>query len=120
MPRRIQLQTRHGWRKPQGAVVVTRPSKWANPWRLGPSTTRDSAVDAYRRWLLGQMGDDFWREREVVVASLPELRGRDLACWCPLVEPCHADVLLEIANSSSSDFTARRPDGSLLGSNGAG
>lgn len=27
-----------------------------------------------------------------------ELRGKDLACWCPLDQPCHADVLLEIAN----------------------
>jgi hypothetical protein len=27
-----------------------------------------------------------------------ELRGRDLACYCPLEEPCHADVLLEVAN----------------------
>ena len=35
----------------------------------------------------------------MVVASLPEFRGHDLACWCPLDEPCHADVLLEIANA---------------------
>ncbi len=27
-----------------------------------------------------------------------ELAGRDLACWCPLDGPCHADVLLEVAN----------------------
>ena len=27
------------------------------------------------------------------------LRGRDLACWCPLDEPCHADVLLAVANA---------------------
>ncbi|HZL05925.1 MAG TPA: DUF4326 domain-containing protein, partial [Coriobacteriia bacterium] len=27
------------------------------------------------------------------------LAGRDLACWCPLTDPCHADVLLEIANA---------------------
>ena len=99
MPTRIQLQTRHGWRKPQGTVVVTATSKWANPWRLGPTTTRESIVDAYRRWLLGHMGDDFLQERQVVMASLPELRGRDLACWCPLDEPCHADVLLEIVNA---------------------
>ena len=29
-----------------------------------------------------------------------ELAGRDLACWCPLDEPCHADVLLEVANTA--------------------
>jgi len=27
-----------------------------------------------------------------------ELRGKDLACWCPLDQPCHADILLEVAN----------------------
>jgi hypothetical protein len=99
MPKRIQLQTKHGWRKPRDVVVVTATSKWANPWRLGPSTTRDSVVEAYKRWLFGQMGNDFSKERQAVVTSLHELRGRDLACWCPLDEPCHADVLLEIANA---------------------
>ncbi|WP_396917953.1 DUF4326 domain-containing protein [Mycolicibacterium sp.] len=28
-----------------------------------------------------------------------ELRGHDLVCWCPLASPCHADVLLELANA---------------------
>ena len=45
------------------------------------------------------MGNDFWQERQVLMASLPQLRGRDLACWCPLDQPCHADVLLQIANA---------------------
>ncbi len=99
MPTRIQLQTRQGWRKPRGTVVVTAPTKWANPWLLGPSTTREFIVDAYKRWLRGLMGDDFSQRRQELLASLPELRGRDLACWCPLDEPCHADVLLEIANA---------------------
>ena len=98
MPKRIQLQTRHGWRKPQDAVVVAATSKWANPWHLGPSRTRASVVDAYRHWLLGRMGEDLAQQRRLLVESLPELRGRDLACWCPLEEPCHADVLLELAN----------------------
>jgi hypothetical protein len=33
---------------------------------------------------------------------LPELRGKNLACWCPLDQPCHADVLLELANSPAT------------------
>lgn len=33
---------------------------------------------------------------------LRDLRGRDLACWCPLDAPCHADVLLELANAAPS------------------
>jgi hypothetical protein len=30
------------------------------------------------------------------------LRGKNLACWCKPGEPCHADVLLEIANREAS------------------
>ena len=109
MPRRIQLQTRHGWRKPQDAVVVTAMSKWDNPWKLGPSTTRKGIVDCYRRWWLGKMGNDFSQERQALLLSLSELRGRDLACWCPLGEPCHADVLLLIANAQRvSDVALER------------
>ena len=119
MPRRIQLQTRHGWRKPQGAVVVNAAQQVGEPlasWsfydpRLCGSTRTGAGCSD--RWETTSGGA---RGRGGVPARV---RGRDLACWCPLVEPCHADVLLEIANSSSSDFTARRPDGSLLGSNGA-
>lgn len=29
---------------------------------------------------------------------LDGLEGKDLACWCPLDQPCHGDVLLELAN----------------------
>jgi hypothetical protein len=46
-------------------------------------------VAAYRRYL---------RANGELMAALPELRGHDLACWCKLDEPCHADVLLELAN----------------------
>jgi hypothetical protein len=37
-----------------------------------------------------------------LVASIPDLRGKNLACWCPLDAPCHADVLLELANRDES------------------
>ncbi|EPX82062.1 hypothetical protein Salmuc_02429 [Salipiger mucosus DSM 16094] len=35
---------------------------------------------------------------EEIFAMQTVLRGRDLACWCPLDRPCHADILLELAN----------------------
>lgn len=41
--------------------------------------------------------------RDFTIPSKPDLtplRGRDLACWCPLDQPCHADVLLELANAA--------------------
>jgi hypothetical protein len=99
---RIQLARHKGWRKPPSAVVVARPSKWGNPWHVGPSTTRATAVENYGQWLLGDMGDYLEEQRQRLLGSLHELRDRDLACWCPLDEPCHADVLIQIANGSSA------------------
>ena len=84
---RIQLRRTKGWRKPPGAVVVARPSRWGNPYRVEPGRTAAEAVALYRRWI---------EPRADAVRA--ELTGRDLCCWCRLDQPCHADVLLEIAN----------------------
>jgi hypothetical protein len=93
-PRRIRLGRRRGWRKPATAVVVARPSRWGNPFVIGPDRSRAEAAASYERSLregsLGFTVDDVRRE----------LAGRDLCCWCPLDEPCHADVLLRVANST--------------------
>ncbi|OHU39530.1 DUF4326 domain-containing protein [Mycobacteroides chelonae] len=121
MPERIQLRRAKGWRKPEGVIVVARPSRWGNPFAVGivvPNVTciatmanvrADSptaAVQAYRRWLSGLWLIDT-REAPTVLQIRAELRGHNLACWCPLDQPCHADVLLEIANfSTESEVTA--------------
>jgi hypothetical protein len=79
---------------------VARPSKWDNPFKVGCLVFADGvallairdrrhAVELYRHWIVGQ---------ESLLESLIDLRGRDLACRCPLDQPCHADVLLELAN----------------------
>jgi hypothetical protein len=75
---------------PPGVVVVTRPTKWGNPHPL--SLGRAEAVQRFR--------DDLLAGRlTITVGDVErELRGRDLACYCPLDGPCHADVLLELAN----------------------
>jgi hypothetical protein len=90
MPQRYQRSRRKGARLPVSAVVVTRPTKWGNPHPL--DLGRAEAVRRYREDLLaGRLAvtvDDVRRE----------LRGRDVACYCPLEAPCHADVLLAIAN----------------------
>jgi Domain of unknown function (DUF4326) len=90
MPQRFQRSRRKGARLPAGVVVVTRPTKWGNPHplRLG----RDEAVRRYHEDLLAG------RLAVTVEDARRELRGRDLACHCPLDEPCHADVLLAVAN----------------------
>jgi hypothetical protein len=99
-PRRIQLKRAKGWRKPIGVVVVSRPSKYGNPFRVGRHlTTPEAAVVAYREQLVTR---GLWRGATLLVNVHDvrrELRGRDLACWCPIGQPCHADVLLEVANS---------------------
>lgn len=95
MPKRIQRKRTKGWRMPEGAVSVTRPGAWGNPFRVGRLSEYGDVPDAetavlfYRAWI----GDN-----PQLAASLPELRGKDLACWCGLNQPCHADVLLELAN----------------------
>lgn len=82
---------------PKGAVYVGRPSKWGNPYNAGqfPNIV---AVDLFRKWLRSETVGDYPEEREVLLASLPELKGKTLACWCKTYEICHADVLLEMAN----------------------
>jgi hypothetical protein len=56
-------------------------------------TVQDAAeaVDLFRAYITGSW---FWDKQSLA----RELGGRDLACWCPLEQPCHADVLLELAN----------------------
>ena len=90
MPQRFQRTRRRGARLPENVVVVTRPTKWGNPHPL--DIGRHEAVRRYR--------DDLLADRLVInVADVKrELRGKDLACYCPLDEPCHADVLIAIAN----------------------
>ena len=96
MPKRIQRRRTKGWRMPEGAVYVGRPSKWGNPFTppfgVGPGDARQSAADAYRRWLHDERPD-------LIADAKRELRGKDLVCWCWEYFPCHADVLLGVANS---------------------
>ena len=98
--KRIQRKRTKGWKMPEGAIYVGRPTIWGNPFDMSHGETRRSVVTWYRVWLAGKknkIGSDLLRKR--VLSRLSELRGKDLACWCPLDQPCHADFLLEIANS---------------------
>lgn len=92
-PARVQRRRTRGWRMPVDVVYVGRPSRWANPFVISEHQTREQAVANFRRALLeGRLQNSVARVRR-------ELAGRDLACWCPLDQPCHADVLLELANA---------------------
>lgn len=95
MPKRIQRKRTKGWRMPKGAVYVGRPSKWGNPLRVGVDVP--SAYDAREKYRF-RIGENVWTfpTKEDIQR---ELRGKTLVCWCPPWQACHADVLLEIANS---------------------
>lgn len=116
-PRRIRLSRARGWRLPEGAVNVARPGKWGNPFVVGRDGDRRKCVRLYVGLLrfgpcltAAAAIEDQLAARIRVAAWVQELRGKDLACHCPLDGgPCHADVLLRLANAESwpidcSDF----------------
>lgn len=122
-PQRIQQRRTKGWRKPENTVSVARPSRWGNPFPVSeygldlslqlfsdamrgtwnPSRLDQNETDEY--WHTAYNRSHEWRKR--LGSYLPadqarfELRGKNLMCFCPLDQPCHADVLLELANGES-------------------
>lgn len=102
-PYRIQRRRTKGWRMPPNTVYVGRGSKWGNPWRVGNGNTPAIAVGGFRKAIerggyLRDPDDSTWHAMPTPEQIRTELRGKNLACWCPLDQPCHADVLLELAN----------------------
>lgn len=127
-PKRIQRKRTRNWRMPKNAVYVGRPTKWGNPFRAecdesgkwyvvsadglirfeSPSkhAAKTSAVNLYRSYL-NNYGSQPGAIRDcggafIAEMAKTELRGKDLACWCELGDPCHADVLLEIIQGFTS------------------
>jgi len=74
------------------AMSVCRPGKWGNPNHVGRFVTPEEAVSMFKEDLIFGLLD--FSQGDVV----RELRGKNLACFCPLDQPCHSTVLLEIAN----------------------
>jgi hypothetical protein len=126
MPKRIQLSRARGWRLPPRTVKVDRSTRWGNPyvvgepidmkqvrrwgWNISPDGQKEpvcascakEAVERFRHALFWDVAiHDFVRN---------ELEGRDLACWCGPDDPCHADVLLEIANSDAGDLRRKHDE----------
>ena len=98
-PVRIQRRRARGWRMPDGAVYVGRPGRWGNPYRLdGTAGGRAAAVAAHAALLAA--------DPALRAAVVEQLRARDLACWCPPGQPCHADTLLAIANPTQLEAMA--------------
>ena len=92
------MSRQHSWRADNpDAVIVARPSFWGNPFVLGTpenggNITPEVAVAEFTKALIdGRL--------QIKLHQMEDLRGKDLACWCPTSQPCHADVLLELANA---------------------
>lgn len=89
MPIRIQRKRTKGWRMPENTVYVGRPTKWGNPHNISIYNDREKCIRLYRETMSQMLKQD----------AIKELRGKNLACSCPEGQSCHADVLLEIANT---------------------
>jgi len=99
-PTRVQRRRAKGWRMPLGTVYVGRPSKWGNPFTVTAERTVEECVDLFRFTTEPVPGRPGWFTTvDAAEIDVRPLRGKNLACWCPLNQPCHADVLLEIANA---------------------
>ena len=84
---------------PENAVKVDRTTPFGNPYQGGEDGDGNRAylVQLFREFL-DRDGEGDGHGRKLAERAQQELRGKNLACWCPLDGPCHADVLLEIAN----------------------
>lgn len=108
-PKRIQRKRTKGWRMPANTVYVGRPSQWENTFPVTDDVSPEQAVMRFKVHLASYFGF-VDRQRQKLGMSkingdledwIKPLKGKNLACWCPLDQPCHADLLLEIANPVS-------------------
>jgi len=94
-PIRVQLSRKKGWRMPPNTVKVSRPGKWGNPFKVGVDGDAKHCVELFGMDVCNpynpRVGFDF--------EEIQQLRGKNLACWCKLGSPCHADVLIRLANA---------------------
>lgn len=113
-PQRVQMtRKKGGWRSDHpDAVIVARPGRFGNPFPITdhldgrtPGHARATVVDMFCDCITRGPAAKSWptdpgtqEHLRRIIDTVHELRGRDLACWCPLDQPCHADVLLEAAN----------------------
>ncbi len=92
-PVRIQRKRSKGWKMPENTVCVSRGTKWGNPFKADwPEGGKD------RAWAVSAFRGYYHDNAEFRAVVVRELSGKNLACWCRLDQPCHADVLLEWAN----------------------
>jgi len=109
-PRRVQLRRTKGWRTPDNTVVVSRPTRWGNPFCVVRGSVMQSSkltvVKRYEQWLTGNnvlSSAQNEANKPTIEEIRRELGGKNLACWCSEGDACHADVLLCLANPDISE-----------------
>jgi hypothetical protein len=99
-PQRVQLKRSAGWKMPANTVKVDRTTRWGNPFTAADCGSVANAVAQHGRWMRGEIAAPGGAEPPPAEAIRAALAGRNLACWCPANGPCHAELLLAIANRS--------------------
>lgn len=94
MPIRIQRKRIKGWRMPANTVSVCRPGKFGNPFKVGVHGNAAECVEKFTSEI-GAVDSRL----SFGIDDIKKLRGKNLACYCKIGAPCHADVLLKIANN---------------------
>ncbi len=101
---RVQLSRKKGWKMPPNTRKVDRSTWYGNPFTIESYGTAEAAVSEFRRilrfeCLADELDQPAYDQRiRTIAIRLDLLKGKNLACWCKLGTPCHADVLLEAAN----------------------
>ena len=109
MPVRVQLKRAKGWKMPENTIKVDRSTKWGNPFKLNSQSSRLTCLSKFKTLVKAShdvlyfCSSDLQEYRRNVDTNVTTLRGKNLACWCPLPacggdDICHAAVLLKIAN----------------------
>ncbi len=110
-PHRVQRKRTKGWRMPENTVYVGRPSKYGNPFTVegaievgyAPEDARNAIVHAHKECINGNpdyCNNDKLKKYSELCKGISDLQGKNLACFCRLDQPCHADYLLELANQT--------------------
>ncbi len=99
-PVRIQRKRKKGWKMPENTIYVGRPTKYGNPFKVGDKSpnNHNGMIDAQLAVALFEEMMKAKAECEELINYLKPLEGKNLACFCPIDTPCHADVLLKLAN----------------------
>jgi len=117
---RVQRSRRLGYKMPKEVIYVGRGTKWGNPFKLENGNILEQTKDGWKAFKLGNentVEDVIALFRDLVIDinshkvnhetrekfqymyyNLQNLKGKRLACWCCIESPCHADVLIELAN----------------------